>query len=65
MYQAESIWAEQPNDLVINLDVPFPIIIDRIKDRWIHLSSGRVYNIGFNAPKVPVSIFFTFKKYYS
>jgi len=38
---------------VIELNVPFEIIIDRLKDRWIHAASGRVYNLGFNAPKVP------------
>merc|ERR1712096_238295 len=26
--------------------------IDRIKDRWIHPASGRVYNLVFNPPKV-------------
>ncbi len=27
-------------------------IIDRVKDRWIHPASGRVYNTLFNPPKV-------------
>ncbi|XKL59676.1 hypothetical protein PGB90_000692 [Kerria lacca] len=40
-------------NLVINLIVPFNIIIDRLKNRWIHEPSGRIYNIGFNNPKVP------------
>ncbi|XP_075145416.1 adenylate kinase 3 [Haematobia irritans] len=40
-------------DAVINLEVPHEVIIDRVKGRWIHLASGRVYNIGFNEPKVP------------
>ena len=34
--------------------MPFTTIIDRIKSRWIHLPSGRVYNLEFNAPKVAV-----------
>lgn len=37
--------------MAINLVVPFQVIIDRVKGRWIHLASGRVYNEDFNAPK--------------
>lgn len=40
-------------DCVINLDVPHEVIIDRVKGRWVHLASGRVYNTGFNSPLVP------------
>lgn len=54
--QAESLWKETKLDLVINLIVPFDVIIERVKGRWIHLPSGRVYNLGFNSPKVPVSL---------
>ena len=36
---------------VINLNVPFETIIDRVKGRWIHPDSGRVYNEGYNPPK--------------
>lgn len=54
--QAEALWSAYPLDMVINLTVPFDVIIDRVKSRWIHLSSGRVYNVGFNEPKIPVSI---------
>lgn len=50
--QAEALWKVQPVDVVLNLDVPFDVIIDRVKSRWVHLPSGRVYNIGFNTPKV-------------
>lgn len=39
-------------DVVLNLAVPHDVIIDRVKGRWIHLASGRVYNTGFNAPRV-------------
>lgn len=50
--QAHSLWKVQPVDIVLNLVVPFDVIIDRVKNRWVHLPSGRVYNIGFNTPKV-------------
>jgi len=50
--QAEALQAETPINVVVNLDVPFETIIDRIKDRWIHPGSGRVYNLIFNPPKV-------------
>merc|ERR1712183_187764 len=51
--QAEALQAETPVNVVVNLCVPFETIIDRIKDRWIHPASGRVYNLVFNPPKVP------------
>lgn len=41
-----------PINLVVNLDTPSDIIIDRICNRWVHEPSGRVYNTTFNAPKV-------------
>ncbi|KAJ8982339.1 hypothetical protein NQ317_009455 [Molorchus minor] len=50
--QAKALWEVEKLDLAINLDVPFQIIIDRVKGRWVHLASGRVYNEGFNSPKV-------------
>ncbi|CCG82762.1 Putative uncharacterized protein, partial [Taphrina deformans PYCC 5710] len=34
-----------PLNFVINLDVPYRVIIDRIIDRWIHAPSGRTYNL--------------------
>lgn len=61
--QAEALWSAYPLDMVINLIVPFDVIIDRVKSRWIHLSSGRVYNVGFNEPKIPVSIKKLFKSF--
>lgn len=51
--QANKLTAAQTVDSVMNLVVPHDIIIDRVKNRWIHLPSGRVYNIGFNSPKIP------------
>ncbi|TFK54767.1 ADK-domain-containing protein [Heliocybe sulcata] len=41
-----------PLSLVINLDVPDEVILSRISDRWIHLPSGRIYNMSYNPPKV-------------
>jgi len=41
-----------PINMVVNLDTPSDIIIDRICNRWVHEPSGRVYNTTFNAPKV-------------
>ncbi|XP_050437320.1 GTP:AMP phosphotransferase AK3, mitochondrial [Adelges cooleyi] len=50
--QALSLFEIAPVQVVISLDVPFDVIIDRVKGRWIHPASGRVYNTDFNAPKV-------------
>jgi len=41
-----------PLTLVVNLDVPDEVILSRISDRWVHLPSGRVYNMSYNAPRV-------------
>ncbi|KAL9542700.1 hypothetical protein MBANPS3_008478 [Mucor bainieri] len=43
----------QPLNLVINLQVPEDVILQRIMDRWIHIPSGRVYNLSYNPPRVP------------
>lgn len=51
--QAEKICEAHKLDAVMHLNVPFDVIIDRVSKRWIHEPSGRVYNIGFNDPKVP------------
>jgi nucleoside-triphosphate--adenylate kinase len=40
-------------DRVINLNVPFEVIVNRLKHRWVHPPSGRVYNDEFNPPRVP------------
>jgi len=50
--QAEALQKETPVNVVVNLCVPFETIIERVKDRWIHPGSGRVYNLVFNPPKV-------------
>ncbi|KZT70161.1 adenylate kinase [Daedalea quercina L-15889] len=41
-----------PLSLIVNLDVPDDVILSRISDRWVHLPSGRVYNLSYNRPKV-------------
>lgn len=38
---------------MVNIDVADDIILSRISDRWVHLPSGRVYNLSYNPPKVP------------
>lgn len=43
----------KPLSLVVNLDVPETVILDRILQRWTHLPSGRVYNLSYNPPKTP------------
>lgn len=37
---------------VFHIDVPVKDILDRINNRWVHPTSGRVYNSEFNPPKV-------------
>ena len=50
--QAEALSQHVEVDTVVNLDVPFSTIIDRIKGRWVHVPSGRVYHNEYNPPKV-------------
>lgn len=50
--QAAQLDALVPVNLVVHLDTPASIIIDRIANRWVHAPSGRVYNTTFNPPKV-------------
>ncbi|XP_046428548.1 GTP:AMP phosphotransferase AK3, mitochondrial isoform X1 [Neodiprion virginianus] len=50
--QAERLQQLYPVNIVINLVVPHDVILKRVEGRWVHLPSGRVYNIGFNEPKV-------------
>eukprot|EP00064_Thunnus_orientalis_P014765 superscaffoldBa00002620_g14812 len=49
--QAEALDDAYTVDSVINLNVPFQTIKQRLTSRWTHLPSGRVYNIDFNPPK--------------
>ncbi|CAM9199541.1 unnamed protein product, partial [Hapterophycus canaliculatus] len=49
--QAQALKDHLPVDMVMNLDVPQQIIVDRLTDRWIHLGSGRVYAYAYRPPK--------------
>ncbi|XP_042588171.1 GTP:AMP phosphotransferase AK3, mitochondrial [Cyprinus carpio] len=51
--QADALDSVYDVDSVINLDVPSQTIRERLTSRWVHLPSGRVYNIDFNPPKKP------------
>ena len=50
--QARKLDALIPINLVVSLVTPINIILGRIANRWVHAPSGRVYNTGFNKPKV-------------
>ncbi|KAJ2358469.1 Adenylate kinase 2 [Coemansia erecta] len=45
--------ANQPLNAVVNLQVPESVILQRIVERYVHVPSGRVYNLTYNPPKVP------------
>ncbi|SMN21672.1 similar to Saccharomyces cerevisiae YER170W ADK2 Mitochondrial adenylate kinase, catalyzes the reversible synthesis of GTP and AMP from GDP and ADP [Maudiozyma saulgeensis] len=38
---------------VIELKVPESAILGRIETRYVHIPSGRIYNLSYNPPKVP------------
>ena len=40
-------------DYVLEIDVPFDAIVDRMSGRRSHPNSGRTYHVKFNPPKVP------------
>lgn len=42
-----------PVNMVVHLQTPIDILVDRIANRLVHAPSGRVYNLTFNPPKVP------------
>jgi adenylate kinase len=44
--------AEVPIDYVLDIDVPFASIIERMSGRRVHLASGRTYHLSFNPPQV-------------
>lgn len=50
----DTILKENSADLnvVVELKVPEEAILDRIEKRFVHIASGRVYNLDFNPPKV-------------
>jgi adenylate kinase len=41
-----------PIDYVLEIDVPFDAIINRMSGRRVHPASGRTYHVTFNPPKV-------------
>jgi adenylate kinase len=51
--QAEAMKAAGVNlDYVLEMDVPFDAIIERMSGRRSHAASGRTYHVKFNPPKV-------------
>ncbi|XP_070492780.1 GTP:AMP phosphotransferase AK3, mitochondrial [Chironomus tepperi] len=52
--QAEKLWEVQKIESVINLVVPYELIVERVKLRYVHMPSGRVYNLDYNPPKEPM-----------
>ena len=50
--QAQKLDSLIPVNLVVSLLTPVNIILGRIADRWVHAPSGRVYNTGFNKPRI-------------
>ena len=38
-------------DVVLEIDVPFDAIIERMSGRRVHVASGRTYHVRFNPPK--------------
>ncbi|XP_006751307.1 GTP:AMP phosphotransferase AK3, mitochondrial-like isoform X2 [Leptonychotes weddellii] len=49
--QAEALERVYQIHVVMNLNVPVEVIRQCLSARWIHPSSGRVYNLEFNPPK--------------
>ena len=39
-------------DYVLEIDVPFDAIIERMSGRRVHVASGRTYHVKYNPPKV-------------
>jgi len=39
-------------DYVLEIDVPFDAIIERMSGRRVHVASGRTYHVQYNPPKV-------------
>lgn len=50
--QASQIDNLIPINMVVHIDTPAEVVIERIANRWVHAPSGRVYNTTFNPPKV-------------
>ncbi|KAG2461779.1 KAD4 kinase, partial [Polypterus senegalus] len=52
LQQAEVLNNSCDLDMVIMLNIPFETLKERLSARWIHPSSGRVYNMEFNPPHI-------------
>lgn len=53
LMQAQALKDEQiPIDVIIEIDVPDEIIVDRMSDRLTHPASGRVYHRRYQPPKI-------------
>ena len=50
--QAASLDTLVPINMVVHIDTPISVILERIVNRWVHAPSGRVYNTTFNPPKI-------------
>lgn len=51
--QADALKTAQVRlDCVLEIDVPFEVIIERMSGRRAHLPSGRTYHVKFNPPRV-------------
>uniref|UniRef100_UPI00398F1DEF adenylate kinase 4, mitochondrial n=1 Tax=Pristiophorus japonicus TaxID=55135 RepID=UPI00398F1DEF len=48
--QTEALNSIYQLDLIIHLNIPFETLKQRLSARWVHPSSGRVYNMVFNPP---------------
>ncbi|KAJ2508472.1 Adenylate kinase 2 [Coemansia sp. RSA 1939] len=42
----------QPLNAVVNLVVPESVILQRVVERYVHVPSGRVYNLSYNPPRI-------------
>jgi len=51
--QGRALIDVQPIDVVVNMDVPFDEIISRVRGRYIHAPSGRIYHTEFSPPRRP------------
>uniref|UniRef100_A0A9J8B7U6 Adenylate kinase 4 n=1 Tax=Cyprinus carpio carpio TaxID=630221 RepID=A0A9J8B7U6_CYPCA len=50
--QAKALNSACDLDVAINLNIPLETLKERLRHRWIHPPSGRVYNMCFNPPRV-------------
>lgn len=50
--QAERLDELVPINWAVSINTPLDVVMERISGRWVHEPSGRVYNTGFNPPKV-------------